>query len=626
MAINRTLIVTIPSEAYIEKNSFVFVKDKNYYDPEKRYNRVKHTIIGRSIGNGQMYPNHNYRLRYPTLFEAAAGEQLPKQTKKLGFYSTLLSLAERTGLYEALISSFGIENANRIMDLAMYYIIHHSTDTADARNQKTVPIIDNGARTAPFIENCVAVSDKTDYQAVMAEQMLFMGSIWNQTNNDLFFKEELTEERTDLFLRLWAGACAGRASREAWILIKSNGGCDAPKVNFLYAIDSRNGAPLTFSVYYGEPVNFKAIIEMMGWLKAYGIKAKGVILNRRYATSDVLSSLDQSEVPYATMMEDNSRGHRAMVNQYGDRIRMQYEYILDKYADQDHGRGSHVLYGTQSPEKIRLFSDHDYEGYASIIYDSTRAGARQEAWFTQVTGIVRTLQQTLDQSRDASSKKKDVSLPPELEDIPVDYAECIRLVTENKETTIKVNQKLVQDIGNRKSFYTFASALPLTAEETANIYTLQNYADEQFTMVSDPALYAVAPEDADHQNTEIRSKLTITFIAAIIRDKLVKACSESNVSPNVLIDELNQITMQLYGDRIYRVSHTETEQQIRLLKACGVAPEDLDTIVKTENMRLEGNEPDPHHRYPKSSDGVAGSPKKSRKPRGSRKKQEKGTA
>jgi hypothetical protein len=460
----------------------------------------------------------------------------------------------------------------------------------------------------------------------MAEQMLFMGSIWNQTNHDLFYREELTEERTDRFLRLWANACAGRDSREAWILIKSSLGCDAPIVNFLYAIDSRNGAPLTFSVYKGEQVNFKTIMEMIGWLKAYGIRANGVILNRRYASSDVFSLLDQGEIPYVAMMGDNTRCHRTMVHQYGDKIRMQYEYMLDKYTDPDRQREAHVLYGTQSPEKIRLFSHQDYEGYAGILYDSTGAGAKQEAWFKQVANIVRTLQQTLDQRRGGGNKRSSVALPPDLPAIPADYEECISIVTENGETTVRVNQKLVQDIGNRKSFFTFASALPLTADETADIYLLQNYANEQFHMVGDLDLYSTAPEDTALRSTEIRAKLTMIFIAAIIRDELVKACTESNLSPKLLIDELNQITMELYGNKSYRVSHKETEQQIKLLQACGVDPADLDRIAEIENLRLEGGEPDPHHRYPLPSGGVADSPKKPGRPRGSRKKQELSTS
>ena len=81
MAINRNVVVTVPDDAYVEKNANVFIKDKNEYDPLKQYNRVKHTIIGRAIGNGKMYPNSNFRLRYPAIFEEMSGEKLPRQTK-----------------------------------------------------------------------------------------------------------------------------------------------------------------------------------------------------------------------------------------------------------------------------------------------------------------------------------------------------------------------------------------------------------------------------------------------------------------------------------------------------------------------------------------------------------------
>jgi hypothetical protein len=620
MAINRTIIVTVPSEAYIEKNTYVFVKDKNVYDPEKRYNRVKHTIIGRSIGNGQMYPNHNFRIRYPALFEAAAGEQLPKQTKKLGLYAAVLSLAERTGLYDALIESYGLENANRIMDLAMYYMLRRSWDTAH-------------------------------YQVVMAEQMLFLGSIWNQTNHAKFFKEELTEERTDLFLRRWAGVCTGRAGMDAWISIRSHTCSDtpaaevsmdattvltnsasggsiaaplrhAPADSILYAIDSRSGVPLTFSLSTGGQMFLKSVMEMIGWLKAYGIKINGVILDHEYASHDVFTLLEQAEIPYVAMMEDNTRGHRTMVNQYGDKIRMQYEYMLYQYDGKTFRSEANVLYGTQSPDRIRLFTNHEYEAYTSIIYDSTDAGARQEAWFKQVANNVRNLQQTVDEHKEADSKKKSAGIPQDLQDIPEDYAECIRIVKENGETIIKVNQKLVQDIGNRKSFYTIASSHPITAEEAAGIYSLKSYTEEQFDLTTDVAAYSGATSEASRQSAEHKANITVTFIAAIIRNELFKACTESDLSPKTCIEELNGISMYLNGNKTYIVNHKETASQLELMKACGIQPEDLDMIAATENMRLEGIEPDPHHRYPRHTDGTVKPPKRPGRPRGSGKRHE----
>ena len=116
MAVYRNIIVAVPSDAYVEKDATVFVKDKNEYDPLKQYNVVKHTVIGRSIGDGRMYPNSNFRQRFPAVFEEASGEKLPRQTKKIGFYTAVLSLVEKTGLYDALIQSYGIENANMAID------------------------------------------------------------------------------------------------------------------------------------------------------------------------------------------------------------------------------------------------------------------------------------------------------------------------------------------------------------------------------------------------------------------------------------------------------------------------------------------------------------------------------
>ena len=235
MAIYRNIIVAVPEDAYVEKDATVFIKDKNEYDPFKQYNRVKHTIIGRSIGNGMMYPNSNFRLRYPTILEEASGEKLPRQTKRIGFYTTVLSLVEKTGLYDALIQSYGIENANMIIDFSMYSIINHS---------------------------CVA----EQYSSAMEDQLLFSNSLWNSSRLSVFFNNDISEERTSVFRKIWAGKCREREITEAWIAIDgTNNDCVAQKadiaepgkaksqkniniIGYMYAVDSKNGDPITFSI------------------------------------------------------------------------------------------------------------------------------------------------------------------------------------------------------------------------------------------------------------------------------------------------------------------------------------------------------------------------------------------
>lgn len=575
MAIYRNVIVDVPDGAYVEKDATVFVKDKNEYDPLKQYNRVKHTIIGKSIGNGRMYPNHNFRLRYPTVFEEASGGNLPRQTTKIGFYTTVLSLVERTGLYEALYKSYGIENANMIIDFSMYSILHHS---------------------------CVA----DQYPSTMKDQLLFSNSIWNGSKLSEFFNNEISEEKTSSFKKIWAEKCSERDIDEAWIAIDgSNNDCEAQKVviaepgkakshknvsivSYMYAVDSRNGDPITFSVYRGGRVDCKAVIEMIGWLKAYDIKVKGVIVDRGFATKEVFELLERNEMNYVAMLKGDVKAHTAMVGMNANKIRMKYEYMLGKYQPTEDTDAttkfvvnSKILYGIEANEKIQLFSTHDYKAFVSLIYDSTNGLERQETWFQKVSNKARQIQQQLTFGKDSK--------------VPKEYVDCITIEERNEKKVVLVNEEKVQEKGECKGFYSLASSQNLTAKEANEIYVLRNSSEEQFSMVKSQLGFATT---GTHYEEGVRGKLALAFISAIIRNELVKSSRECEFSTNRMINELNQICMHMNGKDEYFVCHTENQRQISFMKACGVLPKNLDRIAEDENKRLASIEPDPYHHYP----------------------------
>lgn len=595
MAIYRNVIVEIPDGAYVEKDATVFVKDRNEYDPLKQYNQVKHTIIGRSIGNGRMYPNHNFRLRYPTVFEEASGEKLPRQTKKIGFYTAVLSLAEKTGLYDALIKSYGIENANMVIDFSMYSIIRHS---------------------------CVA----DQYPATMEDQLLFSNSLWNAPKLSDFFNNELSEGRTSVFRKLWAGTCKERGISEAWIAIDgSNNDCEAQKaeiaetgkaksrknvsiVSYMYAVDSRNGDPITFSIYRGGRVDSKAVIEMIGWLAAYDIRVKGVIVDRGFATKDVFERFDGNEIDYVAMLKGDTKAHTDMLDRYADKIRMQYEYMLGRYcADGCAGTtaeftaDSNILYGIEETEKIPLFSAYDYRAYVSLIYDGANGGERQETWFKKVSNVALAIQRKLNHGKTAA--------------VPKEYADCIRIEEQSGKPIVMVNTNQVQEKGGRKGFYTLASSKAMKTREANEIYVLRNSSEEQFSMVKSQLGYDTT---GTHYTEGIKAKLTLAFISAVLRNELVKACKESGLSTNKLVNELNQICMHMNGRDEYFVCHTENKRQIEFMKACGVLANDLDSIAASENKRLASPESEPCHSYPKHLEKNERSERGPGRPKGSK--------
>ena len=595
MAIYRNIVVAVPVDAYIEKDATVFVKDKNEYDPLKQYNRVKHTIIGRSIGNGMMYPNNNFRIRYPTILEEASGEKLPRQTKRIGFYTTVLSLVEKTGLYDALIQSYGIENANMTIDFSMYSIINHS---------------------------CVA----EQYPSTMEDQLLFSNSLWNSSRLSGFFNNDISEERISVFRKIWAGKCRERGITEAWIAIDgTNNDCVAQKadiaepgkaksqksiniIGYMYAVDSKNGDPITFSIYRGGRVDCKAVIEMIGWLTAYDIKVKGVIIDRGFATQEIFELLDQSGIGYVAMLKGDAKAHTDMLDRYVGRIRMHYDYMLGRYREdvpvgkaKEFRMDSDVLYGTEEAEKFQLFSMHDYKAYVSFIYDSKNGGERQETWFKKVSNEALKIQRQLSNGKQA--------------DVPQEYIGCISIEESDGKKAAFVNAEKVQAMGERKGFFTLASSKALTAKEANEIYVLRNSSEEQFSMVKSQLGYDTT---GTHYTEGIKAKLALAFISAVIRNELVKACCESGLSTNRMTNELNQVCMHMNGKDEYFVCHTENQRQILLMKACGVLPRDLDRIAEAENKRLSSAEPDPFHRYPVNAEGNEISRKGSGRPKGSK--------
>jgi hypothetical protein len=594
MPIFRNVIVGVPKEAYVEKDATVFVKDKNEYDPQTKYNRVKHTVIGRAIGDGRMYPNHTFRLRYPTIFGEASGEKLPRQTKKIGFYTAILSIVERTGLYDALSKSYGIENANMAVDFSMYTIIHHS---------------------------CVA----EQYPGAMEDQLLFSSSLWNQSRISRFFNNEISEERTSVFRKIWAGKCRERDLSEAWIAIDgTNNDCEAQKaeiaepgkaksqknisiVSYMYAVDSRNGDPITFSIYRGGRVDCKAVIEMIGWLTAFDIRVKGVIVDRGFATKDVFELFDQNGINYVAMLKGDAKAHTVMLDRYADKIRMQYKYMLGKYnasgcanSATEYATDSNVLYGVSEAEKAQLFSAHDYEAYVSLIYDGANGGKRQETWFKKVSNAALRLQRQLDLGKNAGIAKE--------------YAGYISISEMGGRDVALVHEEKVQESGCRKGFFTLASSEALDAMEANELYTLRNSSEVQFSMVKSQLGYDTT---GTHYANGIKAKLALAFISAVIRNELVKASRESALSTNRMVNELDQLCMHMDSKDQYFVCHTENQRQIAFMKACGVLPKDLDSIAEVENRRLASIEPNPYHRYPENPEGDPPPRKGPGRPKGS---------
>jgi len=574
MAIDRNTLVDIPSIAYVGKDGSVYVKDKNVYDPVKRYNIVKHTVIGRSVGKGRMYPNNNYKVRYPALYEQFSGQKLKRHTLKAGLYVATLAIAQRCGLYDALIKSFGIENANMILDFSMYSIVY---------------------------QTCVS----EQYAASMQDHMVFSRTLWSPSRLSTFFSSEFPEPRISEFKRLWSGWCMKDNVRDVWLAIDgSNNDCriedsslcemghsksgkDVHIVSYLYAVDAVTGRPVTMAVNRGGMVDCKAVLGLVGWLKAYNMEVKGAIIDRGFATEDVFTSLDGNGISYVAMLKGNAFAHKEMLKINADRIRMKYSYMLGKYetgcaeASVRTSKDAPMLYGIRSEEPMKLFFQSTYSAYAHLIYDRQNGGQRQEAWYRKITDTARSLQRAL-------SNGKEIAIPNEFKD-------CLSKVELNGRDVILVNEAEVQAVGDRKGYYTLASSKEMTTTEACRLYSLRNSSEEQYSLLKSQMGGDVT---GVHSDEGVTAKLFISFVASILRNELVNMAKECDVPTNRMVKELNHICINTdFNDR-YFVCHTENARQVAFLRWCGVKPDVLDGIAQMANLRKDSVEPDPIHILP----------------------------
>ena len=588
MAIYRNVVVDIPVGAYIEKSDqSVFVKDLNVYDPVNQYNRVKHTIIGRAIDATRMYPNHNFRIRYPAEYQKASGETGQPEILRVGFYAVVLSVIERTGLYQCLSDTMGIEQANLILDFCMFSILNHSS-VADG------------------------------FQPAMKDHMIFSRVLKSGKDLSLFFNQDENEQRIEKFKSKWGEACKLRGIEDVWLAIDgSNNDCaaenselaerghaksgkDVSIVSYMYAVDCKDGSPITFDVYRGGCVDSKAVLKMIGWLNAYQIKVKGVVVDRGFATKDVLEQLDSQGIKYVAMLKGDTNAHKEMLEKYASVISRRYDYVLDKFNDgkklTDRQalpgklflKNDNVMYGITSEKKVKLFGSHNYEAYVSLVFDGSNGEERQQNWFKKVSNAALNLQSQIDAGKSSAS-------------VPSGFENYLEIRDFDGEKVVVVKREQVQIKGDGKGFSSLATSDRMEASEANRIYTLRNSVEEDFAIAKTQLGYS---KTGTHTDSGIKTKLAIGFIASIIRSELLKAARASHLATNKIIKELNFITLHADSSDRYFACHTENERQKLFLKECGVVPSDLDRIAEAENIRRSSPEPNPFHKFPHSEETV----------------------
>lgn len=571
MAVYRNLQVDIPKERVtIEKQkngkpALIKYVIEAPFNRDKGYPEPKRTTIGHQCPNSRtkMYPTTQYKKLFPKKWEELTKEKMTPTIKRVGLFTLAQVVNMKTGIKDILDQIYGPEVAGALIEQALYSILYHS-------------------------------SGVSGFTQKMADELLYSSAPFSDSYYTDLFAHRMSQEQEIQFKNAWARSCRRDGAEEVWLCIDgSNDDCQSVGVDlaekgmakshnnsnivsFTYAVTT-DGKPVSYDVYRGGLVDFKAMKSVIDHLCESGFQLKGVILDRGYCNSDVLHYLRDHLIPYIIMVKGCPAQCTEMWETFGNRIKMNVKYLIEDTC----------LFAAQ--QKMPLYRNCDWEDWITLYFDYQNGSER-------ITALLKNLYKTKSIVSDRLRKGKEVELDGKYED---------RLLIRHDtggaaEVTLKTEE--LQKAIDEKGLYSIVCSQPLSPYEIHKLYKARSAAEVQFRTMKTQLGYGSVRVQC---TPSVKGKFLVGFLAAVIRHELAEAAKDTGKSTDQMVHEADRLEMQKLNDS-YVYTHTESDRLKAFIEKLGV--EDVMTLIDEsvtfENDRLAGRNVTPRKRKTGITEGT----------------------
>ena len=515
-----------------------------YLDPSVPRRKSRTMVIGKATSATTMHPNDNFKLRYPALWSQHYEEKTPVHVLHYGMYLSALSAGCRTGVYAALHDAVGPLYANALMDWSMFTILSRM----------------NAASSFP---------------EVMADQVVFSlqrhGDDWF---GDLF-RERISPEDAERFKDLWLEKVEAFAPGvgEAWIAIDgSNADCDVrggdlpavgkaksrrdgPVVGYMYAVDSRNGLPLTYEVFCGNVPDTKALQRMRNRLHRSGLRVRGVLLDRIFCERPSIEAVESLGWDWVVMLKRDNAAHRAMMSQAGE-IRWNLAHVVN----------SRGVFGVKG--SAPLFKGAAHESCVCLFYDGANGTERALRLIGKVF--------------EAEEEIRGQIARGEAPAVPQGVEKYLSVREAQGGWEAARNLPAWQSDLDAKGYYSIASSVEMEAAEMHSTYFLRDTCEKAYSTMGSQLGSDVTRV---HGDRAILARHLGTFVAQIIRSVVAQECKKLKLDAGRMLKEMDRLHLSLYDAEKYACVHDESLRQRKLLKALGFSTENLEAVAADVNRR-----------------------------------------
>lgn len=516
-----------------------------YLDPSVPRRKSPTMVIGKATSATTMHPNDNFKLRFPALWRQHYEESAPVHVLHYGMYLSALSAGCRTGVYDALHAAVGPLYANALMDWSMFAILSRT----------------NAASSFP---------------EVMADQVVFSrqrhGDDWF---GDLF-RERISPEDEEKFKDMWLERVKAfdPGIEEAWIAIDgSNAGCDVeggdlaavgkakshrdgPVVGYMYAVDSRNGLPLTYEVFCGNVPDTKALQRMKNRLHRSGMRVRGALLDRLFCERPSIEAVESLGWDWVVMLKKDNAAHQAMMSHAGE-IRWKLGHVVN----------SRGVFGVKGAAP--LFKGAARESCVCLFYDGANGTDRS----------LRLIEKVFEAEEDIRRQVAAGKVPPI---IPQGMEKYLALKGSGGAwTTVRDIEAWQADL-DAKGYYSIASSMEMAASDMHSTYYLRDTCEKAY-----PTMGSQLGSDVTrvHGDRAIQARHLATFVAQVIRSVVAHECKALKMDTGRMLKEMDRLHLSLYDAEKYACVHDESMRQRKLLKALGFTAEDLEAVAADVNRR-----------------------------------------
>ena len=523
--------------------TYVQLELDRVYDPKRKFNIPKRTIIGKVCPDNPdfMYPNDKFMQRFP---EFSLPEENNSSTRscclKIGSYLVIKKIFEEYGLTSMIRKQLNAD-AGLFMDLVSYLIVNE----------------DNAGQYYPdyafchplFSKSMRIFSDSTVsrlFRKINRDQSIGFLDDWN-TDRDHRQRIYISYDSTNKTCQ------AGELDLLEFGKPKNNK--DLPIFNFAIAFDKDNKVPLFYEEYPGSINDVSQVEFFMSKVRAYGYQHIGFVLDRGYFSEGNIRKMDKEGYQFVMMV----KGCKPLVNSMIYSKKGMFEEDRKYYI-----APSKDLFGITVVGK--LFSD-DKDRYFHLFYNSQRACKER----LQLNDKLDKLQANLN------------SLIGQFVEFGDIYKHYYDLYLDKNGHLVAFEEK--REVTKRElslcGYFAIITSERMSASDAYFIYKGRDPSEKLFR--SDKTFIG-SRSMRIQSNESLHSKIWFEFVALIVRNRIYNLLKDEMIRLNVrknymtvptAIKELDKIEMVRRNGDLYRLDHAVTKTQRIILGSFGLSVDDV---------------------------------------------------